>query len=198
MNKHPLSLLIFAKGFFLIILETFLVANSFASEPSGMRFNTKLLYGLYPSLDYIIYNGQFVKHISYFSLETNYRWNKFFEAGAYLGISRYKDLVYDNPEEFAVLSPVYRPLLFYGINANLKPLPLIIKRDDFWIDPYISAKLGSFFFVNSGVAIKDYRDHFDYGIYGGLALYPGKHWGFFGEYGFGNFLDWRTGISFRF
>ena len=187
----------YMKSIIITFFCAILLASSFASEPvTGMRFKAKLAYGLYPLLEHIIQPYSFVDKTSSFTIETSYRWTNYFEAGIYLGAWRYKDVVFN--DELTMGFPVYRPLLFYGVGANFKPVPLIFRKNDFWIDPYISARFGSFLFVNSGMAIKDYREPFDYGIYAGLALYPAKHWGIYGEYGRGNFVDWRAGLCFRF
>ena len=131
-----------------------------------------------------------------FEAEVNYGVLNFLEIGAYLGYSQYQQLAF--VENSNVLKIVYSPLPFYGINANFHLLPFVVKNDDFWLDLYLSSKVGGYYFWNGSNVHGSKKSNFDYGIYGGVAAYPGNHWGLFFEYGHGNNTNWRTGLSLKF
>ena len=65
------------------------------------------------------------------------------------------------------------------------------------MDFYLSPKIGGFYYWNPSTFTKN-NNRIDYGIYGGLAVYPFKHWGGFFEYGYGNYVQWRSGLSLKF
>ncbi len=66
------------------------------------------------------------------------------------------------------------------------------------MDVYVSAKLGGIYFDDRNKEFDETRESIDYGVYGGIAVYPFKKFGLFYEYGYGNYVKWRTGLSFRF
>jgi len=180
---------------FLIVLVLSLFSKSLVAQESYIkeRFNTKIGFCKYPVL------GQgfpLKKYTPCFEIETNYGISEFLEFGAYLGYSQYKeiDIVIDNPNHFFSDS---RPLTFYGLNLNVQLLPIFIKKDSFWLDLYLSSKVGGFYYWNASTFTQK-KKRFDYGIYGGLAVHPFKHWGGFVEYGYGNYVQWRSGLSFNF
>jgi hypothetical protein len=172
-----------------------LIINLFAGgNLSKNSFDVKLSYNKYPYMDISI-NKNDIRHTSSITIDGLYQLNRVVEAGIYLGFGKYSKVVFEDPN---IGLPVNKLLLFYGINANLKILPLFFKKDHFWIEPYIYTKLGSCCFTGSSIPEKNYKEFIEYGIYGGIALYPGKHWGLFYEHGFGNFVNWRTGLSLKF
>jgi hypothetical protein len=132
--------------------------------------------------------------------ETNYRLYDFLEIGANLGGSLYerKDYINSTDPGRYIIKVSLKPYITYGIDSKLNLLPLIWKKNSF-IDFYISPKFGGIYFFNKNedkYARK--RSQWDYGVYGGVTVYPFKRWGFYGEYGFGNYVKWKTGVSLRF
>lgn len=134
-------------------------------------------------------------------VEANYRLYKFWEAGLDLGGSLYERIDYSPVTGLGgySLDVALKPMITYGINSKLKLLPLFFKRNFSSLDLYVSSKLGGIYFVDrieSRYARK--LSQLDYGVYGGVAVRPFKRWGFYYEYGFGNYVKWKTGVSLKF
>jgi hypothetical protein len=188
---------IFSRFKILTILLISLIAllNNVNAQNSYIkdRINAKVSFSKY------LWMGPFPimnKYTPCFEVEGNYGLLNFLEVGAYLGYSQYqKVIVVENSDTRRI---IYSHLPFYGINANFHLLPFIVKKDNFWIDLYLSSKVGGYYFWNGANNSSARKNNLDYGIYGGLAAYPGKHWGLFLEYGYGNNTNWRTGLSFKF
>jgi hypothetical protein len=135
-------------------------------------------------------------------VEANYRLSKFWEAGLDLGGSLYERIDYSGmgvgPRPY-FCDAALKPMITYGINSKLKLLPLFFKRNFSFLDLYVSSKFGGIYFVDrieSRYARK--LSQLDYGVYGGVAVRPFKRWGFYYEYGFGNYVKWKTGVSLIF
>jgi hypothetical protein len=135
-------------------------------------------------------------------VEANYRLYKFWEAGLDLGGSLYERVDYSGmgvgPRPY-LCDVALKPMITYGINSKLKLLPLFFKRNFSFLDIYVSSKLGGIYFVDrieSRYARK--LSQLDYGVYGGVAVRPFKRWGLYYEYGFGNYVKWKTGVSLKF
>ncbi len=151
------------------------------------------------------------RHTPRFTIESNYRLLKYVETGIYLGYSPYETLSMNKDTLDAYLKNLlsansfskntvakWEPLIYYGLNTNFHFLPLFTKTDDFRFDFYISAKIGGLWFVNKGNLLPRRVGYIDYSIGGGLVFYLNQHWGLYGEYGIGNFQNWRAGISLKF
>lgn len=183
------------RNLFVLIL-LLIGSSSFGSNTYlNKRSNIKIHYS---ESDYLFGQGFIITHLKNtprFSAETNYSFFDFLEAGFYLGFSTYDKMTIVENSEF--LASNNMPIFFYGINTNLHFLPLLIKKDDFWLDLYFSSKLGSMAYIGSKFPTVGYAKKIEYGFYGGIALYPGKHWGLFYEYGKGNYIDSRFGLSFK-
>ncbi len=200
------------KKFFYCLVFLFILISRVQAQDSHVKdkLRVNISYNSYPWLGDMSYYYSFDKFKTFTPagiIESNYLLLRYLEVGAYLGFSMYERVDYEeleaaieNETDFPIfLEKTLKPVFLYGANVNLQLLPLILKRDILFLDTYLSAKLGGFYFVDK---TKSYLAHkhsrFDYGIYAGLALYPAKHWGIYGEYGRGNFVDWRAGLSFRF
>ncbi len=192
------------------IIIAFFISNLAFSQNQSVkdRMKIKIAYCHYPGMGDYDYGSTEDKAKTYTPagiIETNYALFNFLEAGAYLGYSMYERLYVedrykgDDGNMHTLMSPRLKPLLLYGLTCNLQFFPLIFQRDLQYLDFYISSRLGGIWFADKNTS--DYsreRSQWDYGIYGGIAVYPFKHWGLFFEYGYGNYLNWRTGFSLRF
>jgi hypothetical protein len=133
-------------------------------------------------------------------LEANYGITNFIEAGIYIGYSRIESSKINWADTTIMLNKCFTP--FYGINCNLHLLPLLVKKDNFRFDLYVSGKLGGLYFV-SPLGYYPHGHSAEYGIGGGLSFYLGKHWGFYSEYCFGKYFfkdnsNLRYGLTFKF
>ena len=128
-------------------------------------------------------------------IEGNYGIFPFMEAGIYAGYNRF--WAFKFPEGGSALK---RNGLNYGLNVNIHLLPFLVKQEDFRIDLYASAKAGRYqVFAPEGYVLGNRKTSgYDYGFYGGLAFYPLKHIGLFGEYGFGTAPELNFGLTFKF
>lgn len=164
------------------------------------RLTIKIGYQHYPWMgDNTPFSNEYFTPAGY--VEANYPLNNFWEIGANLGGSLYERIDYPpvTGPGIYVLDVALKPMITYGINSKLKLFPLIFKRNFSFLDLYIASKLGGIYFVDR-IESKHARklSQFDYGVYGGIAVYPFKKWGFYYECGFSNYAKWRAGISLRF
>jgi hypothetical protein len=182
---------------FLVILTSSSASN--ATDKLILKFG----YQHYPWMgDIIPFSNKQLTSTGY--CEANYCFHKLFSLGATLGFGVYEwaDLSSLGSSSSSISSDLFekkmKPMLLYGINANFKILPLFIKKDDFFLDLYVSTKLGGIYLNNRNKQLDEKRELIDYGIYGGIAVYPFKKLGFYYEYGYGNYIKWRTGLCLRF
>jgi hypothetical protein len=175
------------------------------------RLNIKIAYCTYPWMGDISYDNPAPKKPKPITpagiIEVNYGLLNFIETGLYLGFSFYERVNFEKLEAAVnnkVSFPIYvdktmKPMFFYGANVNLQLLPLVTKSNKFIFDLYISSKLGCIYFVDKNYSdFSRKRSQIDYGIYGGIALHPFKHFGLYYEYGYGNYVKWKTGVSMTF
>jgi hypothetical protein len=168
------------------------------------RINVKIAYCSYPwmgDISYDLYGSSRSKTFTPVGIiEANYGLLNYLETGAYIGFSMYERAYVTSRDSNSIhVTPSLKPMVLYGVTCKLQLLPLIIRRDKFFLDVYLSSKLGGIYFVDKNTGdFSRKRSQFDYGIYGGVALYPFRHWGFFYEYGYGNYLKWRAGLSLRY
>jgi hypothetical protein len=160
------------------------------------RWNIRLGYSQYPKE----YLNRVPKN---FRAEINYGLFNFLEIGAYLGYSQHKTIEYStnsNTDSVSYFITVIKDAAApsYGVSTSLHVLPFILKRNDFWIDLYLTGKYGGYCILSKEGYYPKRKNNPDYGIYGGLAIYPFKHLGLFTEYGFGNKTDLRFGLSVKF
>lgn len=157
------------------------------------RWNVKLGYSGYPCLGI---NFDYEKEITpTFQAEVNYGILNFLEAGVYTGYCSIK-INSDITDMYS--NTLKANTLFYGVNANIHLLPFLLKKERFRIDFYVSGKYGGFFRFAETDSSPKRGNTLDYGLYAGTAFYPGEHWGLYGEYGLGNYTNYRFGLSFKF
>jgi hypothetical protein len=190
-----------------LFLFSFLILGIFCSLQAQNsyikdRLNIKIGYNHYPWMGDHIWPSAFSSktYTPAGIVEANYGLLNFLETGAFLGFSMY-ERSYDTILDSLVHSSSFdlKPMIFYGVVVNLQLLPFVIKRDKCMFDLYISSKFGGIYFADKNKSYLDRkRSQIDYGIYGGVAMHPFKHWGLFYEYGFGNYVKWKTGVSLIF
>jgi hypothetical protein len=159
------------------------------------RWTLKLGYSPY-KLEYMDHKPQ------NFRAEVNYGLLDYLEVGAYLGYNRSQ-----TSEQTISSDPIVKycnildaPTPSYGLSTSLHVLPFFVKKKDFWMDLYVTGKVGGYTILSK----KGYdhyperKNGFDYGVYGGLTVYPLKHIGLFAEYGYGNKTNMRFGLSYKF
>jgi hypothetical protein len=129
-------------------------------------------------------------------MTANYGILDFLEVGAYTGYSSITTVMSESDSTARYVSGI--SIIFYGISTNIHLMPFLVKSEKFRIDLYVSSKLGGFYRCSSEDMYPKRGHVFDYGVYAGTAFYLGKHWGFFGEYGLGNYTSHRVGLSFKF
>jgi hypothetical protein len=164
----------------------------------------------YPWMGDVSYNVKgFKTNTPALQFETDYKFLNYLETGIYWGFSFYehvdfspldkedKDILSDNTT--MSIEQQWKPMFVYGISADLQLLPLILKSNNSFIDLYISSKYGTIYFADKNKSVYSRkRSQMDYGVYGGIAIYPFKYLGLYYEYGTGNYLKWKTGLRFRF
>jgi hypothetical protein len=159
------------------------------------RWNTKIGFSVYSKSKFSRSSFRYGK--PHFRLEANYGILENLEIGGYLGVSQISvyNLVQSSISEQSqgiVVKEEKRPMASYGLTANYHLLPYLVKGNNFRIDLYVSGKYGGI----TVVVPKNYSKA-EYALYGGLAYYIGNHWGFYGEYGLGNYTKLRYGLSFK-
>jgi len=179
------------------IILLFLMALSSTAQNYSIkdRWTLKLGYSPYKE-DYMNYKPQ------NFRAEINYGLFDYLEIGAYLGYSQYatSEPLSGSGSTVQYINVLYAPAPSYGVSTSFHILPLFLKKNDFWMDLYVTGKFGGYTILS-----KEGYDHYpehknaiDYGVYGGLAVYPLKHIGLFVEYGYGNKTNLRFGLSYKF
>ncbi len=118
------------------------------------------------------------------NIECNYGIAEFLTIGAYIGYS--KLWVLDSTDINYIIPKTYHTP-FMGLKTNFHIFPLFIKHNDFRFDLYLTGKAGTY-----------YRQDFffEYNAGAGFAFYPGKHFGLFTEYTYGNL--WVNNFYFRY
>jgi len=196
---------IFSGGLLLTLLFLFSIKLGYTQgNYTTSKLNIKLGYQHYPWMgDMTPFSNDDITPTGY--CDANYRINKLFSVGATLGFGMYNWIDLSSPSSISGNSSssdlVYlireKPMFLYGINSNFYVLPLFFDTEKIFFDLYISSKLGGIFFADENKNSRK-RSHWDYGIYGGLSVHPFKHWGLYGEYGFGNYVKWKAGVNLFF
>jgi hypothetical protein len=117
------------------------------------------------------------KHKRY-NFELNYGFLDYLEAGIYGGYSSVKLFEYTSAHQGRFTTT---DGYLYGLNCNFHLLPLLNKKEDRWLDLYLTGKLG-------GITISNLKSLEEHCIGGGATVYLSKHLGIFGEYNYGKFL----------
>lgn len=126
-------------------------------------------------------------------IEMNYGINDWLEAGIYGGLT-YSDGS-SRIDDFR-----------YGVNGNLRILPLLTGSDNVRLDPYVTVRIGRTYVPFFKAYTCPYT--WEYGVGGGLAYYIGRKFGVFCEYTVGKesaFTEYgvtlsafRYGLAFKF
>jgi hypothetical protein len=156
------------------------------------RWNIRLGFAQYPK--------EYFDHVpKNFRAEINYGLLDFLEVGASLGYSQYNSMEQStNSSGTNFLTIVNAPTTSYGLSSSVHLFPFILKKKDFWMDLYLTGKYGGYCILSKEGYYPKRKNNPDYGIYGGLALYPFEHLGLFAEYGYGNRTNLRFGLSIKF
>ena len=179
----------------IITLAIFTTLPSNAQYSINGRWNIKAHYSAYNNIG-LSYNES---SSPVFQCEVNYGVLNFLEVGLYGGNGRIKtEEIFSIENDFSYSGGGRANALFYGLNANIHLLPFIIKAEKFRFDIYLSGKMGGLYYLTKENIYPAPGHVFDYGFYAGSAFYLGQHWGIFGEYGFGNHVKYRVGLSFKF
>jgi hypothetical protein len=139
------------------------------------RWNIKAGYSIVLTRNHMRYDP--FRHKRY-NFELNYGFLDYVEAGIYGGYSSVKLFEFTSAHQGRYTTT---DGYFYGLNCNFHPLPLLNKKEDRWLDLYLTAKLG-------GITISNLKTLEEHCIGGGATVYLSKHLGIFGEYNYGNFL----------
>lgn len=179
----------------MLLLSFCLFASSSKAQVYSIknRLNVKVGYAGYPYLGKNIVNANAFSPV--FNLEANYGVLNFLEVGGYMGYSLIKTTS-RSTEGYANTGKAN--VLFYGIRSNIQLLPFFLKSEKFRFDFYLSGKCGGFYRFTNKNENPARGNALDYGFYGGVAFFPGEHWGIFGEYGWGNYVNHQYGLSFKF
>lgn len=135
-----------------------------------------------------IYSMKYYNHL--LDIELNHAFFEHVEMGIYMA---YSPLLVTETS-FSKRSRTSN-LISYGMNANYHILPHFIVAKDFRVDVYGSLKLGAY--TRSDMHFQPIT-RINYGVYGGLAFYPGKHFGLHVEYGYGNNTKLKYGACWKF
>jgi len=117
-------------------------------------------------------------------LEANYGFGRCVEAGPYFGLARYW---YWGPIENNIRSGARIVSPFLGLQSNFHVLPLLIKKNDFRFDIYLTAKYGTHYFNVAEGSSPQHGFYSEYGLGLGIAFYLFKHMGFYTEYSIGKY-----------
>ncbi|MCF8357633.1 MAG: hypothetical protein K9H26_02670 [Prolixibacteraceae bacterium] len=186
----------------ILIISTVLITETVHAQQYSIkeRWNIKTNYDFYPNLGVTTLNS--VEFSPVFGIEANYGLLNFLEVGLYSGYTRVRGIIFTSVSENRAIGTGHNaPVLFYGATANVHLFPFFFKREKFRIDCYLSGKFGGFYIYaeeRGDYRVPERGNRFDYGVYGGLAIYIGEHWGIYGEYGYGNYCNSRVGLTFKF
>lgn len=165
------------------------------------RWNIKTNYCFYPNLG--MKAPWESDRTNVFQAEANYGVLNFMEVGLYSGYAQVNShsMYPINDKEAFFSEKSNTPVLLYGVNTNVHLFPFFVKSEKFRIDFYLSGKLGGYYIYSNKDAdytIPERGYNIDYGIYSGLSIYLGEHWGVNGEYGLGKYCNSRVGLTFKF
>jgi hypothetical protein len=139
------------------------------------------------------------KHMQTLSFDYSKRINRIVDAGVNIGYGIYDEWEVESGEDYISMASVkYSSSLLYGINANVHILPIFMDNAHFRFDVYLNSRVGGMFMFTQEGNVPERGNYFDYAFMGGLAFYITDHFGLYGEYGFGEYANWRTGISLRY
>lgn len=189
------------KVFFLGVINLLMLTSFGQDSYIRNRLNFKAGYSRYTTGSYSGGNSQRKANtVGNYRLEANYGISNLIEAGVFFGFSTFESRKLNWADTTMLRNDSFTP--FYGINCNLHLLPLLIKKDDFRFDLYLTGKLGGVFFTSpSGYSPHGYST--EYGLGAGVSYYLGKHLGLYAEYCYGKYYfkdssKLRYGLTIKF
>jgi hypothetical protein len=128
-------------------------------------------------------------------LETNYRINNYFEAGAYIGFSNYETIIIGEDLISFTMKKYLAPS--YGIKLNFQGLSYLTKNEDLRLKIYLTCKYGGQYFKMAQI------NRPEYGTGLGISYNIWRHLGIYGEYSVGKYYvnsntNFRYGLIVRF
>lgn len=170
----------------LIITQVFLlIAFSSYSQESSNRNGLTLQLG---TKGHRYYTKKLTR--DHFGLNLNYRFSNHFELGGYLSYLHVKDDFTDSE-----IKNGYS--LFYGINGYYHLSPYFVKQDPLKLQVYLKGSLGGYRVLYTELGDPARYNYLDWGGYLGVAYYPWKRVGFYGEVGYGTRSLGEFGISIK-
>ena len=174
---------------------------------SKTKFNIDLGYVHYPWLGEIPYQKVYKNNSPAAYIGFNLPINRFIEIAPVLGLGKYQGVDFEvtdkmlqgDQKELIHMYFSKKQFINYSLNVKIQLIPLIFQKKINMIDLYVKPKIGGLAFLKKNPSSwAESYSNFDYGMYGGLALNPSKYWGFYYEYGFGNYVKHMAGINFKF
>lgn len=127
--------------------------------------------------------------------EANIRFFTHFEAGFYLGVGGYLNIVEQTANSFSVS---YHSSNIYGVQTAFQILPLFSNDSTLRLDFYLTGKLGGINVWNKNLQNTPHKYFSDWGIYLGASYYIRENWGIYAELGKGSYTLLRYGLTFKF
>lgn len=205
MKINPLkfkNLLVFSVLFLTVI-------NLSAQEKSSNeKLKLMLAYSKYSDTDFVFISTKHdndpmdINEVGNIRLSSNYRINRYIDAGLYIGYSFYQTYIPLDIDSLGIpqggFSYQNSHSLMYGLNSNIHILPFFIQKEKSRIDVYASLQYGGIHLFEPDGGINTKKNYAEYGFYGGMAFYPFKHLGLYAEYGYGKYVNLRYGLSLKF
>lgn len=155
------------------------------------KWNMKLSYYFYESEMWHYENDHSI------TLDLDYRLNRYFEVGGWLGWGFYHEGVpIDNHENSYRIYT--KSMLLYGVNGVFNILPIITKDRETRLKIYLSGKLGANYKMSSEGSTPARGNYFQYAAYAGASYYLGRHFGVFVEGGLSNMIPIKYGFAVKF
>ncbi|MDD4673404.1 MAG: outer membrane beta-barrel protein [Bacteroidales bacterium] len=177
----------------LLLLALLLISiNTFAQVNTvPKRINAKLGFSLSDPEDTD-------NNLPNFRVEVNYKVVPFLEVGVYGGFGFYQAIQREIVGSGISATISGYAASNYGLNANFHILPLVVKERKLRFDLYVSGKLGTINPEKTDASPLPDKFLSDYGVYAGAAYYLTRHFGVYGEFGYGSYTTIRYGLSFKF
>ncbi|QQS50110.1 MAG: hypothetical protein IPM71_10950 [Bacteroidota bacterium] len=190
-----------------IVLVLTVINISAQEKSSNEKVKLMLAYSKYRDTDFVFISTKHdndpmdINEVGNIRLSSNYRINRYIDAGLYIGYSFYQTYIphdFDSLGNARTISYENSHSLMYGLNSNIHILPFFIQKEKSRIDVYASLQYGGIHLFEPEGGINTKKDYAEYGIYGGLAFYPFRHLGFYAEYGYAKYANLRYGLSLKF
>lgn len=173
------------------------------NEVTPDKWNCKIGYSQYGFLGTLAAIQDNKTFTPVFKAQFNYIFLKYLDAGLYSGYTVIKSetepvIISETPPIAYECSIVNSNVLFYGLNANFHIIPLLFSNKTYPFDIYVSGKYGGFYKYTEKNGYPERGHTPDYGIFIGASINLGKHFGLFGEYGYGNNTNFYCGVNIKF